>query len=145
MIIVVCVQKLYFLKECGCGLSSSDSLRQQLRSICISAAVDGNPTALVINTSVDIRRQDWENIYQLMNDGKCTHTSSNKHGYSYSMHSLLIIHRVIPISEVIIHYSLPNMSLHAFIILSKINCITIIELVCRQDCVQACSLHQSYW
>lgn len=48
---------------------SNESLRQQLRDICISAAVDGQPTVLVVSSSVNIRRQDWEDVYKLMNEG----------------------------------------------------------------------------
>lgn len=59
--------QLFYLKESG--PSNKESLRQQLRDICISAAVDGQPTVLVISSSVDIKRQDWEDVYKLMNEG----------------------------------------------------------------------------
>lgn len=58
--------QLFHLKESGL---SNESLRQQFRDICISAAVDGQPTVLVISSSIDIRRQEWEDVYKLMNEG----------------------------------------------------------------------------
>lgn len=49
---------------------NSESLRQQFRDICISAAVDGHPTVLIISSSTDLGRQQWEDVYKLMNEGK---------------------------------------------------------------------------
>ena len=70
------ILQLFYLKDSRRGLSNNESLRQQLRDICISAAVDGKPTVLVITSSIDIRRQDWEDIYKLMNEG-----TAKKHNY----------------------------------------------------------------
>ena len=65
------IVKVFFLGEGGYGVSMLESLRRQLRDVCISAAVDGKPTVLVIGSSVDIGRQEWEDIYKLMIGGTC--------------------------------------------------------------------------
>ena len=67
MFMLLCLTfQLFYLRESG----HYGSVRQQLREICISAAVDGKPTVLVITNSIDIRSQDWEDIYKLMNEGR---------------------------------------------------------------------------
>ena len=66
---LISLLKLFYLNERRSGLSISESLRQQLRDVCMSAAVDGKHTVLVISSSIDIGRQDWEDIYKLMNEG----------------------------------------------------------------------------
>ena len=58
--------QLFCLTESGVN---TESLRQQFRDICISAAVDGQPTVLVIGSSINISTQDWEDVYKLMNEG----------------------------------------------------------------------------
>lgn len=63
--------QLFYLKESGVN---TESLRQQFRDICISAAVDGQPTVLVVSSSINISTQDWEDVYKLMNEG----TAKNK-------------------------------------------------------------------
>lgn len=62
-----CLFQLFYLKESGVN---GESLRQQFRDICISAAVDSQPTVLVISSSINIRSQDWEHVYKLMNEGR---------------------------------------------------------------------------
>ena len=51
-------------------MHNDGGLREQLRDVCMSAAIDGRLTVLMVNSSIDIRRQDWEDIYKIMNRGK---------------------------------------------------------------------------
>ena len=53
---------------------NSDNVKQLLRDVCISAALESRHTVLLVSNSNTLQSGDWENICKLMNDGIHKHT-----------------------------------------------------------------------